>query len=209
MPASPSPARLAAALDVTELTQLVLVEREARDLGQWRTMRGCFHDDACIRISWITGDADAFVAGSIDMARRGVLAKHRLGPVRVHLCGDRAVLSLSGIIDIPTRIDGIEAQLSSHARFLYRAERRDAAWRLSGFDGVYRRDELVAVVPGQVLRVDAGALASYRPSYRLLSHVLASNGYAVNHDLPGEDRPAQVAALEQELFGWAGLPVPA
>ncbi len=209
MPASPSPARLVAALDVTELTQLVLVERESRDLGQWRTMRDCFHDDACIRISWITGDADAFVAGSIDMARRGVQAKHRLGPVRVHLRDDRAVLCLSGIIDIPTRIDGIEAQLSSHARFLYRAERREGVWRLAGFDGVYRRDELFAVVPGQSLVVDPAALAEYRPSYRLLTYVLACNGYTINHELPGEDRPAQVAALEQELFDWAGLPVPA
>ncbi|MEP7314829.1 MAG: nuclear transport factor 2 family protein, partial [Pseudomonadota bacterium] len=196
--------RVLAAVDTSEITQLILTERESRDFGHWARMRDCFHDDALIRISWITGDADAFVAGSIDMARRGVLAKHRLGPVRVHLNGDRAVASLSGIIDIPSQVDGIEVHLASHARFLYRAERRDGRWRLSGFDGVYRRDELVPVVPGQVLRVDAAMLAQYRPAYRFLSYVLSRNGYDVNGDLPGEDQPERVAALEKELFGWAG-----
>ena len=199
------PRRVLDAVDVTEITQLIVTERESRDLGEWVRMRDCFHADALIRISWITGDADAFVAGSIDMARRGVCAKHRLGPIRVHLGGDRAVASLTGIIDIPSQVDGIDAQLSSHARFLYRAERRDDRWRLSGFDGVYRRDELVATVPGQTLRIDPAALAGFRPSYPLLSYVLSRNGYAVNGELPGEDEPARVAALEDELFGWAGI----
>jgi hypothetical protein len=199
------PRRVLDAVDVTELTQLIVTERESRDLGEWARMRDCFHADALIRISWITGDADAFVAGSIDMAQRGVRAKHRLGPIRVHLGGDRAVASLTGIIDIPSQVDGIDAQLSSHARFLYRAERRDGRWRLSGFDGVYRRDELVPTVPGQVLKIDPAALATFRPSYRLLSYVLSRNGYAVNGELPGEDEPARVAALEDELFGWAGI----
>ncbi len=29
----------------TEVTQLVLTERESRDLGHWQTMRSCFHPD--------------------------------------------------------------------------------------------------------------------------------------------------------------------
>lgn len=199
------PRRVLDAVDTSEITQLILTERESRDLGYWARMRDCFHADALIRISWITGNADAFVAGSIDMARRGVLAKHRLGPVRVQLSGERAVASLTGIIDIPSQVDGIDVQLASHARFLYRAERRDGRWRLSGFDGIYRRDEMVPVVPGQALTVDAAALARFRPSYRLLSYVLSRNGYDVNGDLPGEDQPERVAALEDELFRWAGI----
>jgi hypothetical protein len=169
-------------------------------------MRDCFHADALVRISWITGNADAFVEGSKDMARRGVLEKHRLSPIRVHLGGERAIASLSGIIDIPSTVDGIDVQLSSHARFLYRAERRDGQWRLSGFDGIYRRDEMVPVIPGQSLRIDPVELTRFRPSYRLLSYVLSRNGYDVNGELPGEDRPESVAALEEELFRWAGIP---
>jgi hypothetical protein len=61
----------------------------------------------------------------------------------------------------------------------------------------------VPVVPGQTLHVDPNDLASFRASYRLLSYVLSRIGYAVKGELPGEDRPESVAALEEELFGWA------
>jgi SnoaL-like protein len=193
------------AAEITTISQLVVREREARDQGRWKTMRDCFHADALIRISWITGNADEFVNGSMDMAKRGVLAKHRLGPVLVHRNGDRAVATLGGIIDIPVKLDGIEAQLSSHARFFYRVERRERRWRLSSFEAVYVRDELVPTVPGQTLSIPADELKKFRASYRLLSYVLSRNNYTVNSDLPGEDRPASAAALETEVFGWAGV----
>jgi hypothetical protein len=206
MSTSEIPAYVLDAAETTTITQLIVREREARDQGRWHTMRECFHADALIRISWITGNADEFVNGSIDMAKRGVLAKHRLGPVLVHRNGDRAVATLGGIIDIPVSLDGVEAQLSSHARFFYRVERRAQQWRLSGFEAVYIRDELVPCVPGQTLSIPPEALTSFRKSYRLLSYVLSRNNYRVNADLPGEDRPETAAALEAELFGWAGLP---
>jgi SnoaL-like domain len=193
------------AASVSAVTQLVLAERESRDLGHWNTMRACFHPDARVRISWFTGSGEDFVKGSIDMARRNVLAKHRLGPVRVRLAGERALATLTGIIDIPASLGGVDVQLSSHARFLYRAERRAERWALSGFDAIYRRDELTAVIPGQAIPVTAAQLAGFRPSYRMLSFVLTSQGYAVNSDLAGEDRPDTVAALERELQEWAGL----
>jgi hypothetical protein len=37
-------------------------------------MRDCFHPDSEIRISWFRGNGADFVTGSIDMARRNVLA---------------------------------------------------------------------------------------------------------------------------------------
>jgi hypothetical protein len=197
--------RILQATDISEITQLILRERESRDLGRWPEMRECFHDDALIRISWITGNADQFVEGSIDMARRGVLAKHRLGPVLVRVQKDRAVATMSGAIDIPVKIGDVDAQLSSYARFVYPAERRAQRWKLSGFNGVYIRDELVPVVPGQALRVDPAALKGFRRSYQMLSYVLTLSGYQIDSNLPGDDRPETVRALETELFGWAGV----
>lgn len=200
------PRHILDAADISAITQLILVERESRDRGRWARMRECFHDDARIRISWITGNADEFVNGSIDMAKRGVLAKHRLGPVLVRLGTNRAVASLGGAIDIPVKVDGIEAQLSSYARFMYPAERHtQGGWKLSGFYGVYMRDELVPSVPGQTLSVKPEELTGFRASYRMLSYVLSRNAYAVNSELPGDDRPESVQALENELFGWAGV----
>jgi hypothetical protein len=193
------------AVDVTEVTQLVLTERESRDSSDWQTMRACFHKDSRIRISWFNGNGEDFVTGSIDMARRGVLAKHRLGPVRVRLARERAVASVSAIIDIPTSVGGVEALLSSYALFLFRAERREQRWRLSAFDAIYRRDELQAAIPGQTVAVTPAQLAGFRTSYRMLSFVLTSQGYTVNHELAGEDRPETVARLRREIDEWAGL----
>lgn len=193
------------AADVSAVTQLILTERESRDLGRWARMRDCFHPDSRVRISWIDGTGDQFVDGSIDMARRGVLAKHRLGPVLVRLAGERAVASLSAIIDIPVTLGGVQAQLSSHARFLYRAERRDGRWRLISFDAVYVRDEFTTPIPGQAIPVTPDDVAPFRASYRMLSYLLASQGYEVNQDLAGDDRPETAQALAEELYGWAGL----
>jgi hypothetical protein len=205
MPSATIPQQLLDAADVTAITQLILRERESRDEGRWGPMRECFHDDALIRISWITGNADEFVNGSREMAQRGVLAKHRLGPVLVRHHGNRAVATLGGVIDIPVKLDQIDAHLSSHARFYYRAERREQRWRLSSFEAVYLRDELVCCIPGQKLIVLPTELARFRPSYRLLSYVLSRNRYEVNHDLPGDDRPESVEKLENDLFSWAGV----
>jgi hypothetical protein len=193
------------AADVSAVTQLVLAERECRDLGRWARMRACFHPDSVVRISWFDGSGPAFVERSIDMARRGVRATHRLGPVAVRLNGDRAVASLGATIDIPGVLDGVEVCLSSHARFLYRAERRDGTWRLASFEAFYLRDELQPQRPGQALDVAPAAVAGFRPSYRMLSLLLTRQGYAVDPDLPGLDRPETVDAMCREVYGWAGL----
>jgi hypothetical protein len=194
--------------DITAITQLILRERESRDTGRWETMRGCFWPDSLVRVSWFRGNGADFVAGSIDMAERGVRAKHRLAPILVTLAGDRAVASLVGIIDLPVKLQGVDLTLSTHARFLYRAERRDQQWKIFGFDAIYMRDELTSAIPGQSVTIDANELKSFRASYRMLLYYLKSEGYEVDSNLAGEDQPETVEALNREIFGWAGLKVP-
>jgi SnoaL-like protein len=193
--------------DITVITQLILRERESRDLGRWERMRGCFWPDSHVRVTWFRGNGADFVTGSIDMARRGVLAKHRLGPILVNLAGNRAVASLSAIIDIPTKLQGMEFTLSSHTRFLYRVERRAGRWGIISFDAIYVRDELTSPIPGQSLKIDAEELKRFRSTYRMLSYCLSMQGYEVDTELAGEDRPDSVDALNQELYGWAGVKI--
>ncbi|OGA21024.1 MAG: hypothetical protein A3H34_00195 [Betaproteobacteria bacterium RIFCSPLOWO2_02_FULL_67_19] len=202
------PHAVLAAADVSAVTQLILRERSSRDLGLWEQMRDCFHDDSRVRLSWIDASGPEFVRRSQEMAARNVQASHRLGPVMVTLAGERAIAQLSAIIDIPLALQGIEVLLSSHARFLFRAERRRQAWRIAGFDAVYRRDELQCTVPGETIRIDPSLLTRYRKSYRLLAHCLELNGFAVRDDLAGGDRPELVATLSSEIYGWAGLQSP-
>lgn len=203
--AAASPEAIAMAAHVSVVTQLVLAERECRDMGRWERMKACFHPDAEVRISWFQGKGPDFVDASREMARRGVLAKHRLGPVSVRVNGTRAVATLGAIIDIPAEVRGVAVQLCSHARLFYRAEQRDGAWRLGSFEVFYMRDELVAQIPGEVVPVSAADVAPYRRSYRFLSFVLAQGGYTVRDDLAGEDRPETVEALCAQVYGWAGL----
>jgi hypothetical protein len=190
--------------DITEITQLILRERESRDLGRWETMRDCFHPDSIVRISWFNGSGPEFVDGSIDMAKRGMLAKHRLAPVHVVLSGDRAIARLTAIIDIPRVIDGVELVLSAHGRFIYRVEKRDGVWRIYSFECIYLRDELTPAIPGQTISIDPAEVEAFRPSYRNLAWCLMKTGYEVDQDLPGEDRPETVEALMQEVENWAG-----
>jgi hypothetical protein len=199
---TPLPQAVLDAADVSAVSQLCLAERESRDLGRWERMRACFWPEARIRISWIDGSADAFVEGSIDMAKRGVLATHRLGPPAVRLNGDRATAMFIGAIDIPATIKGVEAYLSSYARFIYRAERRGERWSLMSFEAIYMRDELAPAIPGQVIAITPEEVAGFRRSYRLLSFLLTTQNYAVNHELPGEDRPETVKAMLGELDAW-------
>ncbi len=194
-----------AAVDICAITQLVLSEREARDMGWWTRMADCFHAGSRVRLSWIDASGEDFVRGSIDMAARGMKAKHRVGPPVVRLNGDRAVASLAAIIDIPAVVKGVEVQLSSHARFLYRVERRAGRWRISFFDSIYQRDELAPAIPGQVVPVTAEDVAPFRASYRMLCYLLSLTGYAPSQDLAGDDRPETAAALIHEAYAWAGI----
>jgi hypothetical protein len=196
------------AADITAITQLILRERESRDLWRWETMRECFWPDSLVRVSWFRGNGPDFVTGSIEMARRGIPAKHRLAPILVRLAGERAVASLHGIIDLPVTLKGVSATLSTHSRLLYRAEKRGGRWGLMGFDAIYLRDELTPDLPGQTISIDPAEVKDFRKSYRLLSYYLYSQGYKVDSTLPGEDLPETVEALYQESFHWFGQPVP-
>jgi hypothetical protein len=193
------------AADTSAITQLILKERESRDLGRWDDMRDCFHADSHIRISWFRGNGADFVKGSIDMARRNVLAKHRLSPIRVMLSGERAVATMSAIIEIPVELKGTAMNLLSYTRFVYRVERRDARWCIFSFDATYLRDELTPAIPGHSIAIDPAELQAFRPAYRLLSYVLSKQGYAVDSELAGDDRPDSVRALMHGIFAWAGI----
>jgi SnoaL-like domain len=196
------------AADVSAVSQLILRERLSRDLGLWEQMRDCFHDDSVVRLSWIDASGPEFVRRSKEMAERNVKASHRLGPILVTLAGDRAIAQLGAVIDIPSKVRGIAVIFSSHARFLFRAERREQVWRLSGFDAIYQRDEITPVIPGQVVTIEPNELKNFRPSYQLLSFCLMSGGYQARKDLAGIDRPDLVDALTREVYAWAGLTPP-
>ena len=194
--------------DIVAVSQLVVRERESRDMGFWSRMRDCFHQDAGVNISWFQGSGHGFVEASRDMAARGMLAKHRLGPVLVTLNGDRALATLSAIIDIPTEIQGKSFTLSAHCLLIYRVSKREGVWRLSSFEVIYRRDEFTSAILGQTVQFRPEELAGYRDSYRNMCYSLRLKGYQPSDDLAGEDKPDSVRAILEKVYAWLGLPVP-
>ena len=119
------------AADIVAVKQLILRERSSRDLGLWEQMRDCFHEDSTVRLSWIDASGPEFVRRSQEMAERNVKATHRLGPILVTLAGDRAIAQLGAIIDIPGKVRSVAVVVSTHARFVFRTERRSDVWRIS------------------------------------------------------------------------------
>jgi hypothetical protein len=194
--------------DIVAITQLVVRERESRDMCFWNRMRDCFHEDAEVNISWFQGSGHDFVEASKGMAARGMLAKHRLGPVLVTLNGDRALATLTAIIDIPTEIEGKSFTLSAHCLLIYRVSKRAEVWRLSSFEVIYRRDEFIPAILGESVTLPVEELTRYRASYRNMCYSLSLRGYQPSDELAGEDRPESVRAILQGAYAWLGLPVP-
>jgi hypothetical protein len=187
---------------VTEISQLVLRERQGRDRGWWDQMRSCFAEDAAVRLSWYRGTAEGFIAESEKMAGRGDSSVHRLSPPVVDQQGGRALVELPAIIEMRTVIDGTEADLESRARLYFRTELRAGRWLITAIDPVYERDTLNAAHPGVALPVGPADVAAYRPSFRFLSYVLAKRGYAIGEDLYGDDRPGEAARFYAQARDW-------
>ena len=187
---------------VADLVQVIAHEREGRDRGWWDQMAGCYHRDSCVRSMWFTGTGHEFAAASKDMAARGDHARHRLSVPAVHLHGERAVVSMPMAIEFRIEMHGVQADLVSYARGIYRLERRDGHYKICELSTIYERDTLTPVVPGDPMDLDRQRLEAMPASYRMLAYYFGIRGYDVNPDLPGDDRPESADALLAEAFDW-------
>ena len=188
--------------DVTEITQVVLKERQGRDRGWWQQMRECFHPGATVSLSWLDTSAEEFIAQSEATFADGIRPSHRLSPPVVHISGRRAVVEVPAAIELRTTIGAVEADLTSCTRLLYQVEQRDGAWKIAAFTVIYEKDTLVPALPGTELTVDRDLAARFREPYRCLGVHLALTGKPVRDDLYGDDEPERVGKLYDVAFGW-------
>ena len=190
--------------DVTEITQVVLRERQGRDRGWWAQMAECFHLDSRVTLSWFDGPGAEFVARSKKMAEMGIRVLHRSSPPAVHVLGEKAVLELSISAERRFLLKGVEADLASYTRLLYRLDRRESGWKILLLNAIYERDTLTPTIPGTTLDVDYEKLAQFRPSYRFVAYDISLSGRSMTADLYGDDQPEQVQALYRSAFDWLG-----
>jgi hypothetical protein len=188
--------------DIFAISQLIYFERYWRDRGQWDRMRGAYHPESQVRVTWFRGSGIAFVDASKSLHRQG-LSKHRLSPTLVRVQGDRALAETSAVIETRTLLrEEIEIDTTAHCRLLNRVRRDDGVWRLASLDVIYEKDALAPVNPSDHLEIDRAELQEYRPSYRFLCYTLHSIGRTVDATLPGDDRPDLISALYTEAEDW-------
>ncbi len=189
---------------MTEITQLVLRERQGRDRGWWSQMAACFHPDSRVTLSWFDGPGPEFVERSRKMSESGLRMVHRPSPPVVHLHEDRAVLELPLAVERRFMLGSVEADLSSFTRLLYQLERRDTGWKIMAMNAIYERDTLTPTIPGTVLDIDHDAIAGFRAPYRFVAYDISRGGRAMTADLYGDDQPERVDALYRSAFDWLG-----
>lgn len=188
--------------NVADPVEVIAHEREGRDRGWWDQMATCYHSDSRVRSMWFTGTGQQFAAASREMAARGDHARHRLSVPSVHRHAERAVVTMPMAIELRIDMHGVEADLVSYARGIYRLERRDGRYGICDLSTIYERDTLTAVTPGDSIPIDRPRLAAQPPSYRMLAYYFGERGYDVDPDLPGDDRPESGDALLAEAFDW-------
>jgi hypothetical protein len=188
--------------DITDISQLVLRERQSRDRGWWGEMAACFHPESSVYLSWFTGSGPEFVAASRERVAGGVRPVHRMSPPAVHVSDDRAIAEVPAAIEVRSVVDRTDIDLVSYVRLVYQVERNTSAWLIRGLTCIYERDTLAPVVPGARLTLDLDRLPEVRPSYRYLGYFFGLRGGTIDTNLYGDDQPERVAEFYEASFRW-------
>jgi len=152
-----------------------------RDQGKWPELTATFVPEGQIAISWYSGS----FAGFVDRCRKsfdaGQRSKHHIFPSVVRVAGDRAVAETSIVIHVRQAIDGVLADMTSHARFLDRLERRDGRWAIVERTAIYERDRLDPVEPSEAFGklFTTSDLSVYPEAYRYMAARLVAAGRAL------------------------------
>jgi hypothetical protein len=188
----------------TEIAQLVVRERQYRVRHLFDQLRDCFHPDATVTTSWLSGSAAAFVSQGASQQPVGTgPLLNRLGPPVVHERGARAVVELPSTTTRWIPVNGVEAILESFMRLVYRVEQRGGVWRISDLTSINEADSLTPASPGTELRINEDDMVGLRHSYRFLAYTRSLVGDKLSGDLYGIDRPDEVAGLYDDAFTWA------
>jgi SnoaL-like domain len=148
------PAELAQALDELQVCNVRRVWAFSLDLGEWETLRSCFHPNAEVTVSWYAGSIAGFIERSkpiVQTRRPEEHRKHWLGNMRVNVQGTRAVLETDVLIMIREFIDGQLYDYTSYARFYDLFEKREGVWRICKWNCIYDKDRLDPVVPSHAM----------------------------------------------------------
>jgi 3-phenylpropionate/cinnamic acid dioxygenase small subunit len=160
----------------------------ARDSDDWQTLAACFHEDATIHISWISGPVKDFISGSRAMAaarKPGEHIKHLISGPWIQINRERAFSRCHANLYIRTVVDGHEFDLESWIRFFDLLEKRDSVWRIVKRTAVYEKDRLEPVDPRGVPKgfFDDIELSAFPGSAKFLCYWQVRSGRSPSTDI--------------------------
>ena len=188
--------------DEALIENLIQRERTAHDTARWSDMADCYSPDSSVEVSWFQGSGKEFAKQSSEMADGTIYTFHMMCPAVVTLKGDRALAETGCAVHGLTELDGVEIDIVSYSRLLWRAHRHGSDWIIAGMRAYYLSDAIVPADPTHIPRIDHGLFAGLRRSYRSIAYVMAKSGFPVRDDLPGIDKPQSVASLRTQEELW-------
>lgn len=151
-----------------------------RDLGEWDQLRGLFHSDGTIEITWFDGPAGEFVDASQKMGASDFRTKHLITSPVITFNGDRALVETNAMI--VGENTGLNLGCNAHNRFWDRVEKRDGVWGIVRRQSVY--DNSSFTFPTGIVDIDPDTVARYPREYAALAYLLDKSGFPVARVFP-------------------------
>jgi len=186
-------------IDKANIIELIQFERFCRDNSQWEEMKKCFAAHSKVTVSWFQGTGAEFVDASSKMKS---YAPHKLNNTLVWINGNKAISLTMATIQVRSELDGYPVELQSDVKLLYRTQKIDGIWYVVSMDGIYEKDSLVPVYPNSNITVPVEEISKFRSSYANLSYVFSKQGYDIDANLPGIDKPETVKKIYEEAEVW-------
>jgi hypothetical protein len=163
-----------------------------RDLGEWDQLRGLFHPDATIAITWFDGLATDFVDGSARMGASDLRTKHLITNPSISFRGDRALVQTNAVI--MGENTALDLGCTAHNRFWDRVDKRDGVWRIAQRESSYDMSSFSFLVGVQ--DIDEEAVRRYPREYAALAYLLEKSGFPIVREFPtrGSDLEAEMKA---------------
>ncbi|WP_158784404.1 nuclear transport factor 2 family protein [Pantoea sp. BAV 3049] len=147
-----------------------------RDLAEWDRLRGLFHDDGVIEVTWFEGPFSQFIEGSINMGASPLRTKHMIGAPVITFNNHKALVETNAVI-VAENVD-LKLGGAAHNRFYDWVEKRQGEWRIVKRQSIY--DMGYFTFPQGLVTIDNDAAANYPREYAALAYLLEKSGFGVN-----------------------------
>jgi hypothetical protein len=156
-----------------------------RDADDWERFHTLWHRDGWMTATWFQGPAEEFIAVSQAGFENGVSILHFLGSTAINIGRKRAIGQTKVTILQRGILDGAEVDVDCIRRFYDFFEKREGRWAIVRRQPIYEKDRMIAVRPGETVKLDADILARFPVGYRHLGYLQAKAGFDVKLGLPG------------------------